>query len=627
MVTRRLTMRAVAGLTLWTGFGSAAQAELPPITAEQAFNIQPRQQGVTVSTPAPGQVKQCTVAPIPNPNNPKDTMGYVVRDPAGKPVRQFVSYDGKTYNVIAFYLDGAEAYREVYPPDAKEPYQFRWLGPNGTKWGLDRDRDGKVDEWIVLSPEELTQELLAAVLTKDAKRVEPLLVTRANLDTIGLKGAEAQKLLDRAAGATGRVMKAGDELKASAEAKWGHVELNAPQAIPADALGSRDDLIVHKNGTVLVQEATGKEPKFLQTGELVQAGRVWKIIDGPSVGLSGMGGGGPVIPDALRPLLSQLDKIDQEGPAQPMTAETMAAFNAKRAAVLEQIVAKLEPKDQETWAKLLVDSLSAAAEGEKSDGKHLTRLKQFKETLAKGPNPNLAAYATFRFLLAENSVTLANADSGKLKEVQEKWRASLEEFIRANPKADDTPEATLRLAMAYEFMLSKEGDDKAKEWYGYLAKNYTGHPHAAKATGAIRRLESEGQPLQLAATDLAGKQFDITSFKGKVVVVYYCANWSSTLADDARKLKALVKEFGPKGLEMVTVCLDNDPKTSFDTVTKAGLPGTHLFALGGLDGSPLAAQYGVVVVPHFFVVGKDGKVVNRNGQAATLEEDVKKLLP
>ena len=57
------------------------------------------------------------------------------------------------------------------------------------------------------------------------------------------------------------------------------------------------------------------------------------------------------------------------------------------------------------------------------------------------------------------------------------------------------------------------------------------------------------------------------------------------------------------------------------------IPGTHLFAPGGLDASPLASGYGILVVPHLFVAGKDGKIVNRTAQAATLEDDVKKLLP
>ena len=63
--------------------------------------------------------------------------GYLVTDGDGKPVRQFVSYDNKNFNIISYYTDGTESYREVYPPQTGEPYQFRWLGPNGTKWGLD----------------------------------------------------------------------------------------------------------------------------------------------------------------------------------------------------------------------------------------------------------------------------------------------------------------------------------------------------------------------------------------------------------------------------------------------------------------------------------------------------------
>ena len=35
-------------------------------------------------------------------------------------MRQFVSYDNKTYNIVSFYVDGVEAYREVYPPQANE---------------------------------------------------------------------------------------------------------------------------------------------------------------------------------------------------------------------------------------------------------------------------------------------------------------------------------------------------------------------------------------------------------------------------------------------------------------------------------------------------------------------------
>ena len=116
MGIERLTLRVLAAATLWAGFGLAAQAQPPVVTVDDALRRMPKQPGVEVTTPAPAQVAQCKVETIPNKADPKSPLGYVVRDPAGNPVRQFVSYDGKTYNIVAFYVNGIEAYREVFPP-------------------------------------------------------------------------------------------------------------------------------------------------------------------------------------------------------------------------------------------------------------------------------------------------------------------------------------------------------------------------------------------------------------------------------------------------------------------------------------------------------------------------------
>lgn len=626
MALKRLTVRAFAGLTVWGGFGLVAQAQPPAMKVEDAVSRQPRQPGVVVTTPTPDQLPQCRVEPIPNKADPNRPLGYVVRDPSGNPVRQFVSYDGKNFNIVAFYVNGVEAYREVYPPQAGEPHQYRWLGPNGTKWGLDRDGDGRIDEWVVLSPEELSQELLLAVMTKDAKRAEALTVTKANLDALGLPAAESQKLLGRAALVSQRIAPAADALKLTTEAKWVNVQLNPPQTTPKDAFGAeaRDDLVVHKNGTILVQDGKdGRDTKTLQTGELVQIGRAWKLVDGPGTGASEVGTG-PVIIDAIKELVASLNKVDEEVP-NPPTREALGAYNAKRAALLEQIVAKLPAAQQDLWAKQLVDSLAGAAEVEKPDGPHVKKLKQAVEAQARGANPALAAYSAFRLLQTEHAIDLAHL-VGSIDPVQEKWRAGLEKFARDHAASDEAPEAMLRLALSFEHV--KDGEAKAKEWYAKLVKDYSRYPHAAKAAGAIKRLESEGKPIELIGTNLAnGQPFNCAGLQGRVVIVFYCASWSQSLPDDVKRLQSIVKEYGPKGLEVVTVCLDNEARTAAETVTRFKIPGTHLHAPGGLDASPLASAYGIQVAPHILVVGKDGKITNRSAQSATLEDDVKKLLP
>ena len=629
MGTSRITMRVLATLTLWGGFGLAAHAQLPALTVDKALEAKPRQPGVVVTTPAPAEAARHRVDPIPNPKQPGSNMGYVVRDAQNRPVRQFVSYDGKGFNIVAFYVEGQEAYREVFPPTGNEPHQFRWLGPNGGKWGLDRDRDGKVDEWVVISPEEASQELLQAVLTRDPKRLDALLPTKENLDSLGLPPDRSGPLLERAKAAGKKLAEAADALKLSPNARWVHLELGIPHTTPADAFGGRDDLVVHKNGTILIQD--GDKTHFLQTGEMVLVGRSWKLIEGPSAGPGGVqpadAGPGPVITDAIKGDVEELDRLDK-GAGNHTSPQDIAAYYAKRADVLERIVQKLPPDKQEMWVRLLIDSLSAAADGGKPDSRPHARLKQLKEALVKGgPQNPLTAYAAFRLIAAENGIALAGKSGKDVEVAQEKYRAALEEFVKTYQNAEDAPEAVLRLALAYE-ALGKDGDAKAKEWYSFLTRTYPQHPHAAKAGGAVKRLEAEGKPLELQGPNIAtGQPFSPAQANGKVVVVFYWASWSSTLGEDAKRLRELATTYGPKGLELVTVCLDDDPKAAAQSVAGLGLPGVHLHQPGGVDRSPLAAAYGIQVVPHLFLVGKDGKVLNRSAQITTLEDDLKKMMP
>ncbi len=625
MTTTQVTVKTLAALTLLVGFATVSRADPPPVTADWAMQQKPRQPGVNVSTPLPAA---CKVAPIPGKTAGK-SMGSIVSGPDGKPVRQFVSYDDKNFNIIVYFVDGAEAYREVYPPDVKEPYQFRWLGPNGTKWGVDRNRDGIIDEWMVISPEEVSQELAQAVITNDPKRVSALLVTNENLSALGLPQADAAQIMARAEGAAKRVTDTAAALKLSNKAKWLHVEYGIPNARPADSFGGREDYTTYRGGTVLVEDG-GKGHAF-QTGELVQIGRAWKIVDGPAAGAAPPpdAQGGPdaqEVPESIRPLVEDLNKLDKNPPSPP-TVASLAEFNAKRADILEQINTKLGGGKKETWVKMLLDSHATAAEGGKAGNKHLVRLKQFKDVYAQpGANQAVAAYAAYRLLYAENAVAMADIKPEEFAAVQTKWRASLEEFVKAFPQSADAPEAFWRLAMAYEHSGEKGAEDKAKATFETLAKSHAATPQGVKAAGALKRLDSEGKPFDLTGQVLGTNQPFAAAQPGKVVVVYYWASWSGSLAEDAKKLTALLKDYEKKGLAVVTISLDHDAKTAADAVKASGLPGTHLFAEGGLDRSPLAATYGILAPPHAFVVGKDGKVTNRNAGVITLEDDLKKLL-
>jgi hypothetical protein len=614
MATKRITTRVLAGLTLVSGLcaGKAAAQGTP----ESLLARKPVMAGVQVTTPAGAELAACKAEQMAWPKTGNATpTGVVVKDAQGRLVRQFVDTTGRNNpNIVSFYLNGTESYRELDTNGDGKPDQFRWLGANGSKWGSDANQDGVVDQWHVLSPEELSQELFQVIVNQDGNRLAALIPTEAELKAAGLPASEVAKITQRTAGVGKKVGETIKALQLTPGAKWVHVEVGVPQTTPGDAVGSPADIVVHKSVTVLFDKGDGKTADVFQTGELIQIGRTWKLIDGPAPGAAPVGGTDtdtPVVPDTLQPLVAKLGQ---------------AKTPAERAAVLEEITGKTQGAQQTPWFSQLIETYATMAES--GDAAAMGRLKQWHDQTVKlAPGSANAAFVAFRLVNAEYTTKLNGAKPDEFGKIQTWWRESLEGYIKAYPTAEDTPDAIIRLAVAFEFA-GKDGEGQAKTWYEHLVKNFPKDQLAAKAQGAIKRLTCEGTPFQLAGTKLGnGGQFDMGAVNGKAVVVYYWASWGRDAAAELKMLAELAKTFGPKGLEIVTVSLDAEPGKAVAALTEAQVPGHHLFAAGGLDGSPLATAYGIQMAPHVFLIGKDGKVVSKNAQTGpVLKDEVEKLV-
>lgn len=633
MAKARFRNRWLAGLLL-TGSAASAAGAAPP-TAAEVLQFRPRQPGVTITTPTESQKAACKVELIKGPKNAagKTPSGWVLKDPSGKILRRFFDTDGDgRIDVWSYYLDGQEVYREIDSNFNEKPDQFRWLGSAGSKWGVDFNEDGKIDTWKVISVEELSQEVLQAVIQKDFARFQALMLTKADLELFDLPESEIGKLREQAAAAQAKFQKTIATLSAlNDKTTWLHLETPAPSCIPADALGAKADVIKYKYGSILYEHA-GKAD-WLQMGEILQVGRAWRMIEGPTAGArveTQLVGNEPsdkngfTISPELKPLIDELRSVD-ESAGQAASAADAFKYNLARAGVIEKIIAKSKPEERENWVRQLADALSAAAQNAPpGDKTAYSRLLTWKEHLTKtAPGSQIAGYVLFREMSADYSLQLALAKSDELIKLQDAWRDRLKKFIEDYPATEDTPEAIMQLAMIHEFA-GKETD--AKNWYGHLVKHFEKHPLSAKANGSLKRLNSEGKDFELAGPQLDGTPFDIAKLKGKVVIVYYWASWNQQCLSDFNKLKALLSNYGNKGVDLVTINLDNTAEEAVQFLQRHTIPGTHLHQAGSLE-SPLAVQYGVMVLPHAFVIGKEGKVLNRSAQIVTLEEELKKLLP
>jgi hypothetical protein len=598
-------------------FSGAVRAADP--TPAEILGIRPTQQGIIFSTPSAQEMAACKLEVINGGNN---VSGLLLRDPKGRPLRRILDTNGdRRPDVWCFYLDGVEVYREMDTTFEGRANQFRWLNSGGMKWGVDSNKDGKIDTWKMISAEEVSQEVLQAIITRDYPRFQALFITSDEVTALGLPPQEVTRIQESIKNAAAKFQEVVTKLpNLNDKTHWLHLETAAPQCSLAEQVGSKYDLVKYNRATILC-ETNGKHD-WIQSGEMLMARTAcWRIIDCPSVG-EGSGTQEAASTDpVLQGSLDQLRELDSHSPSSGSSKEIIE-YNLARANLLEQIVQKVKPDEREQWVRQIADCLGAAAQNSgEADTRAYERLTSLeKQLVAAAPGTQITAYVTFREMAAENAVSLAKRGVD-VNKVQDQWLQRLGKFVEAYPTAEDAPEALMQLGMVSEF-INKEIE--AKKWYETLTKQFRTHPLAAKAAGAMKRLDVEGKVLELAGPTMDGGNFNISQLRGKTVIVYYWASWNKerTVGDFA-VLKTLLSTYASRGVELVCVNLDNTAAEANSFLQRSPVPFVQIFQPGGLE-SPQATQYGVMVLPNLFLVDKDGKVASRTVQVGNLEDELKK---
>ncbi len=604
-----------------------------------ALSFKPMQKYVEIENPTADEIPKCKV----EVERTKTTSGWVVYGPQGQTLRRFIDSDAD--NVVdqwRYYLHGLEVYRDIDTNADNKVDQSRWLNTGGTRWGIDENQDGKIDRWKIISAHEVSFEVVRALQTGDDKVLEAVLLTDADARKLGLSPGTAREIATTLAGA-GRKFR--ENLAKSTtidrSSQWLRFDAATPSIVPADSGKSNQDLWVYANAMTILQ--TGEQSSLVQLGEIVRVGDTWKLtqipqpLEGDSVQIAAGGAlmqptisGGPSGPtdvpnlsENVLKLLEKLRELDDSAPSLTAGREALLDYNKRRAALLEQLVtASATPEEREQFWRQMVDGLSAAVQtGAYPDG--LVKLQGLESQLVKAqPKSPLVPYVTYRRLLADYSTRMQSAGTAQRGEVQEWWLEQLKSFGESYPSSDDAPEALFQLANTLEF--AGEVDD-AKKWYGTVATKHAKTPTGQRAAGALRRIDSVGQPIALRGTDLRGGTVDVSQLKGKVVLVVFWATWSQPFEQELPQLKALEQQYAAKGFQIVGVNVDvlRDQVQPF--LERNGVRWPTIFEEGGLD-SPPAASYGVIALPTMFLVDRTGKIVSRTAAIEELKVAVGKLV-
>ncbi len=632
------TWRTCVWVVVSLGMAAAAVPASAQVTIEQILKYKPVQPGVEYETPPPEEFSKCKI----EVERSGKSSGWVVYGPAGQILRRFVDTDGdNTVDQWRYYLHGLEVYRDIDTNGNNEVDQSRWLNLAGTRWGIDANEDGKIDRWLRLSAEEASREAIHALAHRDERALAAVLIDAQDVRALGLKKEMADELLKAV---TNPAQQMRDVLTRSKTitggTKWVRFDSSMlmPNLIPRETGHADRDLVVYENVMAIVDN--GGQTGFVQIGELVQVGDVWKLtsipqpIEGeqlqvvvggllmqPSV--AALTTGSVQLSPQVQKLVEQLQKLDEAAPGPMATAAEATRYNVARAKLLQDLAEAADSaEDRELWQRQLIDLLAAAVQMDCYPN-GVAELEAVEKTLrSSSPQSELIPYARFQRLYADYNIRLRSAEGEERAKVQEAWVQSLEQFLKDYPRTEEAADALLQLAVSHEFAGKV---DLAVQRYEQLVREHGESPAARRGTGALRRLKQVGSSLNLAGKGLSGGTIDVRAYRGKVLAVVFWATWCKPCTEELPQLIELYRQHRAAGFEVLGVNLDSPGAPVQQYLQEHKVPWPHIAEEGGLESRP-AQEFGIITLPTMFLVDKQGNVVSSGASLEELKTKVPELL-
>ncbi|MDR2754338.1 MAG: TlpA family protein disulfide reductase [Planctomycetaceae bacterium] len=134
-----------------------------------------------------------------------------------------------------------------------------------------------------------------------------------------------------------------------------------------------------------------------------------------------------------------------------------------------------------------------------------------------------------------------------------------------------------------------------------------------------------GQEFTLQGILLDGKQFDIKTFHGKVVLVDFFTSWCAPCIEELPHLKEIYAQYHDQGFEIVGVGGDK-PEALKKMIREYNISWTVVSeTLTVAKRLPsIERQYGIKAYPTMFLIDREGKLVNSNARGQRLEAALKR---
>ncbi len=322
-------------------------------------------------------------------------------------------------------------------------------------------------------------------------------------------------------------------------------------------------------------------------------------------------------------------KADDTTAAKAAKAELDALTLLKRlgekqaADKLAKLTAELKNDRRPQFAAMfkLLDLSKRVEEADTSDGKELKELADEVKEIASQSKPDMELGVLVRNIC----VKLFQADE------KEAAVALCGDFAKQFAQSDDeqTLAAGAGLAQITAQMYSAQDlpKDEAKFDREFAALLKKSKLEAARELipsfeGQARRLDLPGNTMEISGKLVDGGQFDLSQYKGKVVLVDFWATWCGPCVAELPNVKSMYERYHDRGFEVVGISLDQSREALEEFISKEKLPWPVLFDDASEETSgwkhPLATYYGVSAIPLPILLNREGKVMSMQARGPAL---------
>jgi len=361
----------------------------------------------------------------------------------------------------------------------------------------------------------------------------------------------------------------------------------------------------------------------LSLGTVVRVGTNWRLMELPELvdpkkpitnggtlfpmQMIEMTGGDPPTNDQLIKLFEELDATDKElvalrGQGNPKrNAVRLATLHKEKALSGIEIFKEVEPDQRLSWLQNVTDNVADAYRAEEFPT-GLSFLNDFSNQLSRSKITQGLDYIRWRSIYAEYSLKLKISSSQDRKKATTKLMGELQRFYQQFSSSEFAPEALHQLGQNNE--VDQGNPANAIKWYQELSRKFPKTAYGQRAQGALNRINGKGRTIPFKGKTSAGKAFDLSGLRGKIVVLHFWDADSTTGFKELQKLNAKYED------EVAVIGANIDEKTADFTAfmkQNRAINWTQLHAPGGMDKSSLAIQVGLVAQPLAMIFDKDGK--------------------